>query len=134
MLLVDSGDTYDLWPYLYVPSTLLQVSSSGVTLAQYKGSHDNDNDIDQGVYEDQSYYDNDEDNPNTKNGPGRKYIEQHYPHYVIVDGKYTESWEFPRYLWPDCFYHEFKDFWLISFFWKLDFFLASFQCTGSWLY
>lgn len=58
-----------------------------MTLSQYKGAQD---DIDQGIYEDPSFYENgDEENGNAKNGPGRKYIAEHYPHYVIVDGKYA---------------------------------------------
>lgn len=69
---------------------LLQVSSSGVTLSQYKGNHDNDNDIDQGVFEDQSLDENpDDETGNAKNGVGRKYIAEHYPHYTIVDGMFN---------------------------------------------
>lgn len=62
-----------------------QVSSSGVTLTHDKGQPEND-DIDQGVFEDQSFSENAEDE-NATLGVGRKYVTEHYPHYTIVDGE-----------------------------------------------
>ena len=65
------------------------MSSSGVQLNNYKGSHEN-------VVGDQ---DQNADDPNDsdeerakeeqqkKNSKGRKYVREHYPHLTIIDGK-----------------------------------------------
>ena len=60
---------------------LLQVSSSGVTLTQDKIPSEVEGDIDQGMYEDET------EEPETKNGPGRQYVARTYPNVIVVDGR-----------------------------------------------
>ncbi|KAH3837491.1 hypothetical protein DPMN_110882 [Dreissena polymorpha] len=62
------------------------VSSSGVNFDNKRGSV-GDNDIDQGVFEDPSFSESPDGENGTKEkeGPGRKYIRETYPHITIID-------------------------------------------------
>jgi len=78
---------------------MLQVSSSGVTLTHgYKGSIENigENDIDQGMYEDQSFDNGDDENANAKTEieelPGKQFVMEKYPHLTIIDGRYLVAY------------------------------------------